>query len=168
MLIARHELEHHRIVVEKTYAPETLNFLEAEFRQAGPLEVSAVADLVGEDICIRGSLRTRIEAICDRCLKPVAIPVERTFDLTYRPMSTIAREEEMQIPEDELDIGFYQGEGVQLADVLAEQVILDFPMKVICGGGLPWALPGLRSGPEPRELRVPGAAAGFTFLRLAR
>ncbi len=132
MLITRRELDLHRIVVEKTYAPESLHFRGAEFRQSGPLKVSAVAELVGEDIRVRGAFKTSVEAICDRCLKPVTLPVNREFDLTYRPVSTIAREEEMEVPEDELDIGFYHGEGVQLTDILVEQIILEFPMKVIC------------------------------------
>ncbi len=132
MLITRHELELHRIVIEKTYAPESLNFHGAEFRQGAPLEVSAVAELVGEDICVRGSFQTLVEAVCDRCLEPVTLPVKREFDLTYRPVSTIAREEEMEVPKDELEVGFYHGEGIQLTDILVEQIILEFPMKVIC------------------------------------
>ena len=132
MLIARHELERHRIIIEKAYEPGALNFHGAEFRQTDTLTVKAVAELVGEDIRIRGFLKTRVEAACDRCLKAVALPVERDFDLTYRPVATIAREEEMELPEGELDIGFYHGEGMELGDVLAEQVILALPMKVIC------------------------------------
>ncbi len=132
MLITRHELEIHRLVVERVFDPGALDFHGAEFRQIDPLTVKAVAELSGDDILIRGSFRTRVEASCDRCLKPVPLAIEREFDLIYRPVSTIARDEELELPEDELDIGFYHGEGVQLEDVLAEQVILAVPMKVVC------------------------------------
>ena len=132
MRITTQELELHRIVVEKTYAPGILDYHGAEFRQIAPLQVNAVAELVGAEIRIQGDVETRIEAACDRCLGLFSIPVERQFDLTYRPMSTIAREEEIELPEDELDIGFYEGDGIQLADVVTEQVILSLPMKVIC------------------------------------
>lgn len=132
MLITRHELDRHRIVVEKAFEPGSLNFEGEEFRQIDSLTVKAIAELTGEDMRIRGALRTRVEAECGRCLKPVLLPIEHNFDLTYRPMATIAREEELELPEDELDIGFYQGEGIALGDVLAEQVILAVPMKVIC------------------------------------
>ena len=167
MLIARHELELHRIVVDRTYEPGSLDFHGADFRQVDPLEVTAVAELVGEDIRIHGSLKARIEAACDRCLKPVAFPVERAFDLTYRPVSTIAREEEWKVPDEELDIGFYEGAGVQLTEVLAEQVILALPMKVICTEGCLGLCPacgadrnlGGCSCPKPR------AASPFAALR---
>ncbi len=32
-----------------------------------------------------------------------------------------------------MEIGFYSGDGIELADVATEQVILSVPMKVICG-----------------------------------
>lgn len=160
MLIARRELERHRIVVEKSYVPGAVDFHGTDFRQVDPLEVKAVAELVGDEIQIRGSLKAQVEGACDRCLKPVTIPVERNFDLTYRPVSTIAREEELELPEGEIDIGFYEGEGVQLTEVLAEQVILALPMKVICREDCRGLCPTCRSDrnlgqcscPEPRPV----------------
>jgi uncharacterized protein len=132
VLITLQELELHRIVVSKTYAPGALDYRGAEFRQATPLTVNAVAELLGAEIRMRGRLETRLEAACDRCLGPVGIPVVRDFDLVYRSVKTIGREEEIEISEDELEVGFYHGEGITLADVLTEQVILSLPMKIIC------------------------------------
>ncbi|MBI1939995.1 MAG: DUF177 domain-containing protein [Acidobacteria bacterium] len=132
VLITLQELELHRIVVSKTYAAGALDYHGADVRQTEPLNVEAVAELVGSEIRIRGHIKTRLESSCDRCLGTVEIPVERDFDLLYRPMKAIAREEEIKIPADELDVGFFSGDGIALADVVAEQVILSVPMKVIC------------------------------------
>jgi uncharacterized protein len=135
VLITPQELELHRIVVSQTYAPGTLDYRGADIRQIAPLQVKAVAELVGEEIRIQGDVETRIEAACDRCLGPSEFAVERQFDLTYRPVTTISREEEIELPADELDVGFYEGEGIQLTDVITEQVILSLPMKFICREG---------------------------------
>jgi uncharacterized protein len=132
VLITPHELELHRIVVSKAYAPGALDCHGGEFQQVGPLQVEAVAELVGSEIRIRGHLGARLKAPCDRCLGPVDISVERDFDLSYRPVKTIAREEEIEISADELEVGFYSGDGIALADVVREQVILALPMKVVC------------------------------------
>jgi len=130
--ITLEELKLHRIVVSKTYTSGALDYQGANFRQTAPLKVDAVAELVASEISIRGRLRTRLGARCDRCLGPVDIPVEQEFDLFYRPVSTIAREEEVELPADELEVGFYSGDGIELADVVTEQVILAVPMKVVC------------------------------------
>jgi uncharacterized protein len=120
------------MVISKTYPPGTLDYHGADFRQAAPVRVDAVAELVGSEIRIRGRVGTSLEACCDRCLASVAIPVEQDFDLCYRPVSTIARTEEVELPEDELEVGFFSGDGIELADVVTEQVILSVPMKVVC------------------------------------
>jgi len=130
--ITLEELKLHRIVVSKTYTSGALDYHGANFRQTAPMTVDAVAELVASEISIRGRLRTRLGARCDRCLGPVDIPVEQEFDLFYRPVSTIAREEEVELPTDELEVGFYSGDGIELADVVTEQVILAVPMKVVC------------------------------------
>ena len=132
MRVTLEELALHPIVISKTYSPEALDYHGAEFRQTAPLKVEAVAELRGTEIHVRGGLRTNLEASCDRCLAPVVIPVERQFDLFYRPVSTIARAEEVELPQDELEVGFFSGDGIEFDDVLTEQVILSVPMKVIC------------------------------------
>jgi uncharacterized protein len=126
------ELEIHRVIASENYAPGDLDFQGAEFRQEAPLKIDATAELLGQEIRIRGRVLTRLAACCDRCLAPVEIPVNRAFDLFYRPLQTIAKEEEIQVPEDEMEVGFYSGDGIELADVATEQVILNVPMKVLC------------------------------------
>jgi len=126
------ELELHPIAVSRTYTAGTLDCHGTGFFQTAPLKADAMAELVGSEIHIRGRVGTSLEACCDRCLVPVAIPVERDFDLFYRPISTIAKAEEVELPEDELEIGFFSGNGIELADVATEQVILSLPMKVVC------------------------------------
>jgi uncharacterized protein len=109
-----------------------LDYHGAEFRQTTPLKLHATAELLGEEIRIQGRLDTRLESTCDRCLGGVEIPVSCDFDLFYRPMASIAKEEEIEIPAGEMEIGFFSGDGIELADVATEQVILSVPMKVIC------------------------------------
>ena len=133
MRITLAELELHRVIASKEYAPGELDYRSAEFKQTSPLKIDVVAELVGAEIRIRGHLAARLQASCDRCLGTVDVPVDRDFDLFYRPLNAIAKEEEVEIPAEELEIGFYSGDGIELADVAMEQVILSVPMKVVCG-----------------------------------
>jgi len=130
--ITLEELALHPVVVTKTFAAGTLDYHGTDFRQAAPLKVNVTAELAGSEIHIRGRVGTTLEATCDRCLGSVSIPVERDFDLFYRPVTTIARAEEVELPADELEVGFFTGDGIELADVVTEQVILSVPMKVVC------------------------------------
>lgn len=132
MFITLQELELHRVTASETYESGALDYQEVKFRQAGSLTVNAEAELAGKEIRVRGHISGALEAACDRCLEQTRVPVELDFDLPYRPMEEIAREEEVEVGEDELTVGFFSGDGVNLADVVREQVLLSVPMKIVC------------------------------------
>jgi uncharacterized protein len=58
--------------------------------------------------------------------------VARSFDLLYRPQGSDARAEELSVTDVEADIGYYRGQGLELEDVLREQILLALPLKTIC------------------------------------
>ena len=131
MFIDIHELERHKISFAETFPPGRIDFGEDLWQVEG-LEAKGTAELLASEIRLTGSLRTAVEVPCARCLERTRRPVEVQFDLFYRPIQTISREEEVEIRGEELDIGFYHGDGLWLEDTLREQVLLSLPMKSIC------------------------------------
>ncbi len=162
------ELAVRKIRIRKSYAPGSMDYHSGEFKQAGPLEVRASAELVEGQIRITGSLQTKIELVCARCLEPVVEEVSRDFDLFYRPMKTIAKEDEVHLREDDTEIAFFQGEGLFLADILAEQVLLALPMKVICRGDCRGLCPHCGVNLNSEECRCESHAADPRLAPLAR
>jgi uncharacterized protein len=77
-------------------------------------------------------LETSLEVPCARCLYPVVHPVERSFDLLYRPLGIDSGHAELSVTDAEAEIGYYEGEGLLLEDALREQVLLALPLKTIC------------------------------------
>jgi uncharacterized protein len=126
------ELALHKQHIRKSYAPGTIDYHTSELKQIEPLDVLATAELIELQIRISGELETKIELQCARCLESVVEDVERRFDLFYSPMPKVERPEEERLKDLDADIGFYEGDGLFLADVLAEQVLLAVPMKTIC------------------------------------
>ena len=126
------ELVAHKIRIRKSYAPGTVNYHSGEFRQAEPLEVRATAELIEGQIRVTGELHTRLEMACARCLETVNEDITREFDLFHKPMASLTQEEQDRLKLDDTEIAFFEGEGLFLADILAEQVLLALPMKAIC------------------------------------
>jgi uncharacterized protein len=126
------ELAVRKARIHKIYPPGTIDFHSDEFQQLDPLEVRATAEMAEEQIRIYGEIHTRLEMPCARCLDPVAEEINREFDLYYRPMKTVANAEVVRLDDEEAEVGFYDGDGIFLADILAEQVNLAIPMKTIC------------------------------------
>jgi uncharacterized protein len=121
-----------KLPIRKSYAPGSIDYQTSEIKQVEPLEVTATAELVDGQIRISGDLETKVELVCARCLEPVVEEVSRSFDLLYSPLPKGTRPEEVRLKDDDAEIGFFEGEGLFLADVIREQVLLALPMKVIC------------------------------------
>jgi uncharacterized protein len=140
MLIEIEELERHPVDFNEEYAPGAIDF-GADLRQDSGLKTAGRAQLVEEhhgkhqiiqDIRIKGDLSSRFELACARCLEPVMHDVQRSFELLYRPLGTDAGRAELSVTAAEAEIGYYQGEGLLLEDMLREQVLLALPIKAIC------------------------------------
>jgi DUF177 domain-containing protein len=135
MFLSIKEMEVRKVRFDETFEPAQIDFQDVEVRQAGPLHVAGSAELLPNtdgEIRIRGDLGVTMESDCDRCLAPAYFPLRAQFDLFYRPMSYIARDEEIEIDEGEAEIGFYEGDGMELEDILREQVLLLLPMQKVC------------------------------------
>ena len=134
------DLELHPLDFQEEFQPGAIELGE-EVRQRTPLQASGRAELVEEhhgkhlvikDIRLRGRLSAGLELQCARCLEPVPQDVKREFELLYRPLGTDAGKDELSVTDAEAEIGYYQGEGLALEDVLREQILLALPLKVTC------------------------------------
>jgi uncharacterized protein len=140
MIFTIRELAVHPVEFQRDFAPGTFD-LGADLRQAGPLAASGRAQMVQEhrgprqvlaDVRLTGKLATQMEIQCARCLEPVRRDVQREFELLYRPLGADRGKQEEGVSEDESEIGYYEGEGVVLEDVLREQLLLAVPMRAVC------------------------------------
>jgi len=135
MFLSVKEMELHKIRFDESLAPGKVDFSEELLQQTSPLRASGTAELLplsDGEIRIQGRYQVEITYQCDRCLTPARIPVEAGFDLLYRPLSVIARAEEIEIAKGETEIGFYENGGLELDDILQEQVVLALPMQRVC------------------------------------
>ncbi len=132
MLIAVKELLKHPVRFEEVFAPGHIDYVTEGLSQVTALKVRGTATLADRDIYIRGDLGTELEILCARCLTPVHRKVRVNFDLCYHPLEDCPRQEELKVPPGEEELGFYQGNGLLVEDLVREQVLLTLPMRVVC------------------------------------
>ncbi|MBZ5684215.1 MAG: DUF177 domain-containing protein [Acidobacteriia bacterium] len=130
----------HPLEFAEEFQPDVID-LGGEARLRGPVNASGRAEVVEEhhgkhqiikDIRLRGRLSASLDLQCARCLEPVPQDVKREFELLYRPLGADAGRDELSVTDAEAEIGYYQGDGLLLEDVLREQVLLALPLKVTC------------------------------------
>jgi uncharacterized protein len=114
--------------------PGVIEFFDPKLRQVGPLKTAGKVELVSGslgEIRVKGHAAVQMEADCDRCLDPARLPLDSDFELYYRPVSE-GYGEETAIDQSEAEMGFYEGDGIELNDVLREYILLSLPMQRLC------------------------------------
>ena len=134
MFLSKREMELRKLLFETAYPPGEIELFDNQLRQATALEVTGVAELLGatEEIRVQGRMKVRMEAECDRCLDMASYELDNRFDLFYRPEGTGIRSEEIELEEGETEIGYYTGDGLELKEIIREQVLLAMPMQRVC------------------------------------
>jgi len=135
MFLSVHEMELRKLSFQETLAPGAIRFLDRRLCQAGPLRVSGSAELLPNtrgDIRVHGHLEVQMEVECDRCLEVAGYPVTVDFDLYYEPVAAGPAVDEIALEPADSDVDFYEGDGLELEDVLREQILLALPMQALC------------------------------------
>lgn len=139
MFISVKELELKKVHFDVAFAPGEIDFPDEGDRltQASPLQTEGSAELLPHtlgEIRVKGHLAVTMRCDCNRCLEPAVFPIDSSFDLFYRPADAVDgdEEDESEIDEGEAEIAFYEGAGIELKDVLRENVLLAMPMQRVC------------------------------------
>jgi uncharacterized protein len=110
--------------------PEGEPILGEDTHLIGQTEVDVQATRAAEKVRLVGSMKATVAFECDRCLSPLSAKVEQSFDLLYLPPLGVGEEHELH--DDDLSTAFYQGQAIDLDDLVREQVELALPMTRLC------------------------------------
>ena len=137
MFLSVKDLEQRKIQFDILFDAGQLDLLDDRLRQVGPLKAVGSAELLNllGEIRVSGEVTGTLAGECDRCLEPTSLAVAAGFDLRYSPDLEVDQGDEIEIAEEESEIGFYQGEGLELADIVREQVLLSLPLQRLCSPG---------------------------------
>lgn len=136
MLLSIKEMEVRKLSFAETWESKGFDFSDPSVTQTGPLKAAGTAELLpntGGEVRVKGRIQGDLETDCDRCLGRAPFHLDAPFDLFYRPAGSEAvEEEEAAIDEGEAEMGFYEMPGLQLEDIVREQVLLQLPMQRVC------------------------------------
>lgn len=133
MFISLQQLEQRPVRFDVEIPTGDLEY-DSKLKQASVLEAEGKAMLLNHslgEIRVEGKLNVTMQATCDRCLEPTDFPIENQFDLLYMPAEMGKRGED-EIDEGGIEVGYYEGNGLVLNDILREVVLLALPMQLVC------------------------------------
>ncbi len=109
---------------------------ETEFvLRPGARLVGHVELVDGTTLHVRGRLDGALDTECGRCLEPYGVPVRQELDLFYLPRIVAEpqeQEEEVELSDRDVVVGYYDGHRLDLGEVMREQIVLGLPLKPLC------------------------------------
>ncbi|HZW36979.1 MAG: YceD family protein [Deltaproteobacteria bacterium] len=87
----------------------------------------------GRNLFASGSFAAVGEACCDRCTEVFTVTLDKEFTTILVPRDKgPSGATNVELHGDDLDIGFYDGAGIEVTDLFWEQVALALPVKLLC------------------------------------
>jgi uncharacterized protein len=132
MRIELENLERSKGDFAHVYQPEDLNPVDERVSLIAPAAVNGKVRLSDNQVFVNGNVETRAQVECDRCLKPVEIPVNADFTLEYIGGSEYESSEAAELTEEELSVSVFDGEAIDVDEIVKEQILLAVPTRMLC------------------------------------
>ncbi|MDO9514837.1 MAG: DUF177 domain-containing protein, partial [Syntrophales bacterium] len=100
--------------------------------------VQCLVEKVLKNVSIEGRIEAEGGLECCRCLERFDFPVEIEFKYVLTPAEGL-EEDELELTYEDLEYGRYNGDVIDLGQLVVEQIILQVPIKPLCNdscGGL--------------------------------
>jgi uncharacterized protein len=96
--------------------------------------LDSVADITkaGKAVLVRGGVKTVLHLRCVRCLKEFPYPLATKFELTLLPLKEASVSDEVELREEDLESGFFDGSEIHVSEIACEQVFLEIPIQPLC------------------------------------
>lgn len=107
---------------------QDIDHLEFNLRK---VDVKCQITKASSTIFIKGNLSTLLGICCSRCLESVDLSASGDFVYTLVPEKPETKED-LELQAQELEISYYQGDFIDLAPIVCEQIILQIPIKPLC------------------------------------
>lgn len=132
MRIQLENLEGGKGTFAHVYQPEDLNPVDERVSLSQPTTVKGQIKLAGNEVFVNGQVQTRAQLECDRCLKPVELPVSADFALEYITGVDYESSSNAALSEEELAVSVFDGQSIDVDEIVKEQILLAVPARTLC------------------------------------
>ncbi|NLJ28827.1 MAG: DUF177 domain-containing protein [Deltaproteobacteria bacterium] len=107
-----------------------------------PVNVDLELNKFPDHIRIQGTLQGELQVNCHRCLTPVRLSLNEPIDLFLFSEEKAPQEDEIELEAEDLDYSYFDGEVIDIDLLIAEQIFLALPFKVLCSENCRGLCPG--------------------------
>jgi len=114
------------------YEPTELDLADERGKLNQSTSVSGNLRLSRGKVLVEGEIETQVRVECDRCLKAAVLPVKTDFHLEYVTGPDYEALQAAELTEEEMTVSVFDGEGIDIDEIVREQILLSIPTRVLC------------------------------------
>ncbi|HDD35517.1 MAG TPA: DUF177 domain-containing protein [Candidatus Desulfofervidus auxilii] len=88
--------------------------------------------IVGEEVHVEGTVEATLRLFCARCLEPFSYPLKSKMKFRLVPYTLAPQKEMLRLTKDDMDIEFFDGQEINIEQLISEQIFLNVPIKALC------------------------------------
>lgn len=97
-----------------------------------PVHAHLKIERADSEILVRGTVMADIKLQCGRCMENFSTEENLSVEVVYHHIDEIRKDETHEVRSEELDTGFYEGDELDINELMKEQILLNIPMKPLC------------------------------------
>ena len=132
MRIALENLKGGRGDFAHVYQTDELDPIDERVPLTAPVTVNGHVRIAGNEVFVNGHVETRAQVECDRCLKPVELPVNTDFALDYISGLDYVSSAAAELTEADMSLSVFDGEAFDVDEIVKEQILLAVPSRMLC------------------------------------
>jgi uncharacterized protein len=114
------------------YQPDELDPVDERITLTEAVAIDGAVKRAGKEVFVSGHVETRVQVECDRCLKPVELPVSADFALEYITGAEYESSSVAALSEEEMSVSVFDGEAIDVDEIVKEQILLAVPARRLC------------------------------------
>ena len=149
----------------KQYLPPEDPF---ELKLPRPLNVVLELNRRTDHLRVTGTVEGSLEVACHRCLKAFMYPINEQVEIFLIEKEEVPREDETELETEDMNYEFFDGEIIEVDQLVAEQVFLALPVKVLCSEDCKGLCPGCGANLNDEACRCKRDSKGSAFSKLEK
>ena len=126
------DLENGKGEFAHVYQSEDLSLGDERASLCGPVSISGKIRQAGTEVFVTGQVEACIQVDCDRCLKPIQLPVKSDFSLEYITGSEYESTRTAELTDELMSVSVFDGQSIDVDEIVKEQVLLLVPTRTLC------------------------------------
>ena len=114
------------------YGPDQLTLDDERIKISQPPTVTGEIRKKAGEVKVSGNVSAELQVECDRCLRPVKLPVASSFEVELLTSGDYAAREAAELSEGDMNVSVFDGEVIDIDALVKEELLLAVPDHVLC------------------------------------